>query len=167
MKPRRLARVAALQTLYEVDSSHHDWQSAFASRMAEEPLPKEAEAFARELVESVVVFKAPLDALIARIAPEWPPEQIAVIDRNILRMGVYEVLYSTSTPLKVAINESVELAKLFGSDNQHSSDKARVELGYRPRVALREGVRLAARWYLQRHTSGAMQAPKEPNRQAR
>lgn len=117
MKPRRQARVAALQTLYEVDSSHHDWQSAFASRMSEEPLAKDAESFARELVESVVVFRAPLDELISRIAPEWPPDQIAVIDRNILRMGIYEVLYSTSTPLKVAINESVELAKLFGSDN--------------------------------------------------
>lgn len=117
MKPRRLARVAALQTLYEVDITQHEWQSAFAARMAEEPLPQAAEEFARELVESVVVFREPFDELIARIAPEWPPDQIAVIDRNILRMGIYEVLYSTSTPLKVAINESVELAKLFGSDN--------------------------------------------------
>lgn len=117
MKPRRLARVAALQTLYEVDSSQHDWQSAFASRMAEEPLPKGAEEFARELVESVVVFRTSLDELITRIAAEWPLDQIAIVDRNILRMGIYEVLYSSSTPLKVAINESVELAKLFGSDN--------------------------------------------------
>ena len=117
MKPRRLARVAALQTLYEVDSSQHDRQSAFASRMAEEPLPKGAEEFARELVESVVVFRTSLDELITRIAAEWPLDQIAIVDRNILRMGIYEVLYSSSTPLKVAINESVELAKLFGSDN--------------------------------------------------
>lgn len=117
MKPRRLARVAALQTLYEVDCSQHDWQSAFASRMAEEPLPKGAEEFARELVEAVVVFQTSLDELIGRIAPEWPPDQMAIVDRNILRMGIYEVLYSSSTPLKVAINESVELAKLFGGDN--------------------------------------------------
>ena len=117
MKPRRLARVAALQTLYEVDSSTHDWQSAFASRMAEAPLPKGEEEFARELVEAVVVFRASLDEIIGRIAPEWPLDQVAIIDRNILRMGIYEVLYSDSTPLKVAINESVELAKLFGSDN--------------------------------------------------
>ena len=117
MKPRRLARVAALQTLYEVDCSQHDWQSAFASRMAEEPLPKGAEEFARELVEAVVVFRTSLDELIGRIAPEWPLDQMAIVDRNILRMGIYEVLYSSSTPLKVAINESVELAKLFGSDN--------------------------------------------------
>jgi len=117
MKPRRLARVAALQTLYEVDCSQHDWQSAFASRMAEEPLPKAAEEFARELVEAVVVFRTSLDELIGRIAPEWPLDQMAIVDRNILRMGIYEVLYSNSTPLKVAINESVELAKLFGSDN--------------------------------------------------
>ena len=117
MKPRRLARVAALQTLYEVDCSQHDWQSAFASRMAEEPLPKAAEDFARELVKSVVVFRTSLDELIGRIAPEWPLDQMAIVDRNILRMGIYEVLYSSTTPLKVAINESVELAKLFGSDN--------------------------------------------------
>ena len=117
MKPRRLARVAALQTLYEVDCSQHDWQHAFASRMTEEPLPKGAEEFARELVEAVVVFRVSLDELIGRIAPEWPLDQMAIVDRNILRMGIYEVLYSDSTPLKVAINESVELAKLFGSDN--------------------------------------------------
>jgi transcription antitermination protein NusB len=117
MKPRRLARVAALQTLYEVDCSRHNWQSAFASRMADEPLPKAAEDFARELVEAIVALRAPLDVLIQRIASEWPLDQMAIIDRNILRMGVYEVLYSTVTPLKVAINESVELAKLFGSDN--------------------------------------------------
>ena len=72
MKPRRLARVAALQTLYEVDCSQHDWQTAFASRMTEEPLPKAAEEFARELVEAVVVFRTSLDELIGRIAPEWP-----------------------------------------------------------------------------------------------
>ena len=117
MKPRRLARVAALQTLYEVDCSQHDWQSAFAGRMAEGPLPKGAEEFARELVEAVVVFRTSLDELIVRIAPEWPLDQMAIVDRNILRMGIYEVLFSSSTPLKVAINESVELAKLFGSDN--------------------------------------------------
>ena len=117
MKPRRLARVAALQTLYEVDCSQHDWQSAFASRMAEEPLPKGAEEFARELVEAVVAFRTAIDELIGRIAPDWPLDQMAIVDRNILRMGIYEVLYSSSTPLKVAINESVELAKLFGSDN--------------------------------------------------
>jgi transcription antitermination protein NusB len=117
MKPRRLARVAALQTLYEVDCSQHDWQSAFTSRMADEPLPKSAEAFAHELVEAVVGLRAPLDEVIRRIAPEWPLDQMAIVDRNILRMGIYEVLYSTVTPLKVAINESVELAKLFGSDN--------------------------------------------------
>jgi N utilization substance protein B len=117
MKPRRLARVAALQTLYEVDCSQHDWQSAFASRMAEQPLPKGAEEFARELVEAVVLNQTAIDELIGRIAPEWPLDQTAVVDRNILRMGIYEVLYSTSTPLKVAINESIELAKLFGSDN--------------------------------------------------
>jgi N utilization substance protein B len=85
--------------------------------MADEPLPKAAEDFARELVEAIVALRAPLDVLIQRIASEWPLDQMAIIDRNILRMGVYEVLYSTVTPLKVAINESVELAKLFGSDN--------------------------------------------------
>jgi N utilization substance protein B len=58
-----------------------------------------------------------LDGYIARYAPEWPVEQIAIIDRNILRIAIFEILARSDTPLKVAINEAVELAKTFGSDS--------------------------------------------------
>jgi N utilization substance protein B len=65
----------------------------------------------------VGAYKDELDALIGRYAPEWPVEQIALIDRNILRLAIFEILLQDDTPVKVAINEAVELAKEFGSDS--------------------------------------------------
>lgn len=109
--------MAVLQALYEADTTSHDLRQAFAQRLEEEPLPAGAEQFARELLEGVAQHHARLDEIIRQIAPEWPLDQIAVIDRNILRIGVFEVLLSKSTPLKVAINEAIELAKLFGGEN--------------------------------------------------
>src|SRR5438552_9990219 len=116
MKPRRPASVAVLQTLYESDTTSHDPQAAFEQRIAEDPLPAPAVQFARALMLSVVQQAATLGRVSGQIAPEWPLDQIAVVDRNILRMGVYEVLFGQATPLKVAINEAIELAKIFGSD---------------------------------------------------
>jgi len=116
MKPRRRARVTVLQTLYEIDTTRHDPQAAFAQRIAEDPLPETVGQFARELILGVVQQQPKLDRVIAQIAPEWPLDQIAVVDRNILRMGVFELLLSQATPQKVAINEAIELAKMFGSD---------------------------------------------------
>ena len=117
MKPRRRARMAVLQALYEVDTTNHDLQQAFAQRVADEPLPAGADEFARELLNGVAQHRATLDQVIRQIAPEWPLDQIAIIDRNILRIGVFEGLLSHSTPMKVAINEAIELAKLFGGEN--------------------------------------------------
>src|SRR5438105_10711342 len=116
MKPRGRARVAVLQALYEIDTTSHDPQSAFEQRTAEDPLPEPALQFARALLLGVVRQRAALDQVIKQIAPEWPLDQIAVVDRNILRMAVYELLFSQVTPLKIAINEAIELAKTFGSD---------------------------------------------------
>ena len=73
--------------------------------------------FASMLVQGVFKHKAGMDVLIARYAPEWPLEQMAVIDRNILRIAIFEFLASDETPVKVAINEAVELAKTYGSDS--------------------------------------------------
>ncbi len=108
-----------MQVLYEGDTTQHDWQYAFAQRIAEEPLPPSAETFARELLGGITQNRTTLDAIIQQIAPEWPLDQIAIVDRNILRIGVFETLMSDATPMKVAINEAVELAKLFGGE--HSS----------------------------------------------
>ena len=116
MKPRRQARVVALQTLYEVDSSEHAWQAAFDYRATEEGLPQPAWDFARSLVAGVVQHTAVLDEIIGKIAPEWPLDLLPIIDRNVLRIAIYEVLFSNETPLKVAINEAVDLAKEYGGD---------------------------------------------------
>ena len=117
MKVRHRARVAVLQALYEVDCAGHDTGEALAHRLEESQLPDAGNVFAQELARGVRSHLERLDALIARYAPEWPVDQIAVIDRNILRIAIYEILYGAETPVKVAINEAVELAKTFGSDS--------------------------------------------------
>lgn len=73
--------------------------------------------FASLLVHGVISYQERIDSLIARFAPEWPLDQMAVIDRNVLRIAIYEFLVEGSTPVKVAINEAVELAKTYGSDS--------------------------------------------------
>ncbi len=117
MKVRRRARILALQALYEIDSTQHPVGTVLDQRLIEDPLPEEGEAFARELLAGVLQHQVALDELIQRYAPEWPVEQMAVIDRNVLRIAIYEFFISKLTPTKVAINEAVELAKLFGSDS--------------------------------------------------
>jgi len=117
MKIRHEARIVALQALFEMDCVGHQSAAALEQRLAEMPLPEQGIQFARELVHGVTDDIAKLDKLIERYAPEWPVEQIAIIDRNILRIAIYEVLVYDGTPLKVAINEAVELAKQFGSDS--------------------------------------------------
>ena len=117
MKIRHEARIVALQALFEMDCVGHQSAAALEQRLVEMPLPEQGIQFARELVQGVTADIAKLDRLIERYAPEWPVEQIAIIDRNILRIAIYEVLSCDGTPLKVAINEAVELAKQFGSDS--------------------------------------------------
>lgn len=80
-------------------------------------MEKAGAAFASKLTQGVVEYQAQMDAIIARFAPEWPLDQMAVVDRNILRMAIYEFLIDGETPVKVAINEAVELAKTYGSDS--------------------------------------------------
>jgi N utilization substance protein B len=114
---RRKARIAALQALYELDCTKHKAEEALARLRAGETLAQEALSFSEELVKGVLQNKSELDALIKKFAPAFPPEQMSVIDRNILRLAIFETLYNSKTPFKVAINEAVELAKEFGSDS--------------------------------------------------
>ncbi len=86
-------------------------------RFADDDLSSEGEAFARQLVTGVLQHRGELDRLIARYAPEWPIDQMAVIDRNVLRIAIYEFDIARITPLKVAINEAIELAKTYGADS--------------------------------------------------
>lgn len=119
MRLRRRARIIALQTLFEVDSVHHDPETVFSQRLQERPLPEKGSDFARSLVQGVIEHMASLDDIIQRIAPQWPLDQVAIIDRNILRIAIFEMVIDGKTPVKVAINEAVEIAKLFGSDSSH------------------------------------------------
>jgi N utilization substance protein B len=114
---RRKARIAALQVLYELDCAKHKVEEALARLRAEETLTQEALSFNEELVQGVLQNKSELDALIKKFAPAFPLEQMSIIDRNILRLAIFEILFNDKTPLKVAINEAIELAKEFGSDS--------------------------------------------------
>jgi N utilization substance protein B len=124
---RRLGRALAFQALYEMDLGHHP-PSQVLERLAEgfseaavSPYPaevlREATGYAQELVRGVLANRAAIDGLIQLRAPLWPLAQMSAVDRNVLRIGLYESLYSNATvPLRTAINEAVELAKLFGSE---------------------------------------------------
>jgi transcription antitermination protein NusB len=125
MKPRTRARSLALQVLYEVDLTEHLPGVVYEQRLGEldddgQPQPgfsPELAEFARQIIFGVLPLAGKLDETIARYAPEWPFDQIAAIDRNILRIATWEFAVSHETPIKVAINEAVELAKLYGADN--------------------------------------------------
>jgi len=117
MKTRRRARRVTLETLYEHDLANHPAFEVFARRIIDHPLETAGIEFARSLIDGILRHQKQMDELIARYAPEWPLDQMAVIDRNILRMAIYEFLVDQETPVKVAINEAVELAKIYGSDS--------------------------------------------------
>ncbi len=117
MKVRSRARMVALQALFEIDCVGHDVQTVLDCRLEENDLPPSGEAFVRLLVTGVVSHMADLDRFIAKYAPEWPVDQMSIIDRNILRLAMYEIVAYENTPVKVAINEAIELAKMFGSDS--------------------------------------------------
>ena len=117
MKSRTRARSLALQVLYEVDLANHPPADIYRLRLEDSPLSDDLANFARQIIFGVLPLTGILDQIIAKYAPEWPLEQIAAIDRNILRMALWELAVSHDTPIKVAINEAVELAKQFGSDS--------------------------------------------------
>jgi N utilization substance protein B len=114
---RRTSRIVVLQTLYELDCTMHGAEEVLHRLIVEKGLPQEAVSFSEGLVQGVRQNKFRLDALIERFAPAFPIEQMAVIDRNILRLAIFEILFDNNTPVKVAINEAVELGKAFGSDS--------------------------------------------------
>ena len=120
---RHLGRIIALQTLYEQDFRISAGDKKFK---LDESLKRninryknmvEDTPFVERVVNGVIVNQAELDATLQPIAPEWPIDQIARMDRVVLRMGLYELQHENATPPKVVINEAVELAKAFGGDN--------------------------------------------------
>lgn len=117
MKPRTRARSIALQVLYEFDIAGHPPELVLADRLSETPLEDNLGDFARKIVLGIIPIVKELDQIIARHAPEWPLDQVATIDRNIMRIALWEIAVSNQTPLKVAINEAVELGKIYGSES--------------------------------------------------
>jgi len=123
MKSRTRARSLALQVLYEVDMTDHLPGVVLEQRL-NEMLPEgqvvladELVDFSRQIIFGIIPIANEMDNVIAHYAPEWPFDQIAAIDRNILRIATWEFAISSITPVKVAINEAVELAKLYGSES--------------------------------------------------
>jgi N utilization substance protein B len=115
---RRQARRLALQALFEIDSVGHAPGDVIQERLMHMNLGDHGAVFLRWLVVGVVKNVSQLDELIGKYAPEWPVDQLAIVDRNILRMALFELGSSESdAPLKAVINEAVELAKLFGGDS--------------------------------------------------
>ena len=115
--PRRKARAIALQALYEIDSAGHDTKTVLTRLLDDEEISEENKVFICELVNNVIQNKEQIDHNIQRFAPAWPVKQIPMVDRNILRLAILEILFDNKVSVKVAINEAVELAKKFGSDN--------------------------------------------------
>ncbi len=107
----------ALQALFEYDVGHHEPMAALDRLLAGQKVPEETSEFARTLVRGVLENREELDAQIARAAPAFPLDQVAAVDRNVLRLALYEILKKNDeTPVRAAVNEAVELAKAYGSD---------------------------------------------------
>jgi N utilization substance protein B len=120
---RHLGRIVALQTLYEQDfrieagDESFDLTEVLARNIARYEETIDDKDFIEQLVHGVDEYQNAIDDIVRPVAPEWPIEQIARIDRIVLRIGVFELLYEKDVPPKVAINEAVELAKAFGGEN--------------------------------------------------
>ena len=114
---RRKARRLALQALYEADAVGHGAASVLERFLEQESLDEDNAAFARDMVNGVIQHKAVIDRHIKAHAPSWPVSQIPPIDRNLLRLAIFEIIIDNRTPVRVGINEAVELAKAFGGDN--------------------------------------------------
>jgi N utilization substance protein B len=114
---RRRARAVALQALYEADAVGHPAEVVVAGLIAGSGLSVENGDFVRHLVDGAIRHREQVDRCIQEHAPAWPIEQIPVVDRNILRLAIFEIMFDNEVPVKVAINEAVELAKVFGSEH--------------------------------------------------
>jgi transcription antitermination protein NusB len=114
---RHKAREIALQVLYEVDSVGHSPEEALKNTLSGTKISPDITGFVNTLVTGVIQNREQLDRNIQDFAPAWPLDQISLVDRNILRLAIFEILHDTKIPVKVAINEAVELAKTFGSNN--------------------------------------------------
>ncbi|MEK7122646.1 MAG: transcription antitermination factor NusB [Patescibacteria group bacterium] len=117
MSHRSLSRTVAVQTLFELDFRHYgeDKVLEVLHYNIEEFAPDfRDDGFAEELIRGVLARRDEIDATITKYATEWPLENITIVDRNVLRLGIYEILFDENVPARVAINEAIELAKIYG-----------------------------------------------------
>ena len=120
MSNRHLARTIAMQSLYLWDFSGKDKNSlmGIVQNVFENFAPKfNDQGFVESCIEGVIKNQEKIDEYITKYATEWPLDQITIVDRNILRIGVYELVFNDDIPAKVAINEAIEIAKTFGSES--------------------------------------------------
>jgi N utilization substance protein B len=119
MANRHLLRTIAMQSLFEWDFNRHETplEEILERVTAEFGVGIDDTSFAAELARGVAEHQPDLDAIIIDTAPEWPIEQISIVDRNVLRIGIYELLFLKQVPPKVAINEAVEMGKMFGGES--------------------------------------------------
>ena len=118
MRKRTKAREFALQVLYQIDITHDDYETSLANfwqSNTEENLEEEVKIFASELVKGVIENMGTIDNAISKYATNWHLDRMAYVDRNILRLSCYELLFREDVPLKVSINEAVELAKKYST----------------------------------------------------
>jgi transcription antitermination protein NusB len=111
-----IVRRVALQILYEIDSAKHKIGAVIQGQLQYNPVSASGAAYLREIVSGVMETKDQLDALIKKYAPEWPVDQLAIVDRNVLRLAIYELTMSEDVPIRVVIDEAVELGKWFGAE---------------------------------------------------
>ena len=114
---RHKGRVLALQAMFEMDSVGHSPERSVDMQLEGVEAPPELRAFALELAEGVLANRDRIDQVIRETAPAFPLDQIAVVDRNILRLAIYEILIDNKVPMRAAINEAIELAKEYGGEN--------------------------------------------------
>jgi N utilization substance protein B len=117
MKSRTKARGLAMQALYELDMTDHKVGDVISTSLATSNLSEELKDFSQRIISEIYPIRETLDEIIEEHAPEWPIDQVSSVDKNLIRIALWEFAIFGETPLKVAINESIELAKEYGSDS--------------------------------------------------
>lgn len=113
---RRIARQTAFQTLYQIDITKTSVEEGLATRLADSTLQESEQKYTVDVVKAVIFHQQEIDKLLSQFAVDWAVERMPIVDRNILRLAIYELKYATDIPIKVSINEAVELAKTFSSE---------------------------------------------------
>ena len=116
MGKRRVARELALKFLYQTEFNSNSADSQLNSFCERANVSEEIQDFTQTLIKNIFIHKKEVDGLLKKISANWVPDRMAMIDKNILRLGICELLFDTTTPPKVVINEAVEIAKKFGTE---------------------------------------------------